>query len=652
MCIQPSAVPQVSLYACGNVLWTCSRVHYYDHVLMEALLTHTGAIAGAHAGSSSSSKGEGATASSMEASVAGSLTGSRMADSAGMHCLAAGVVSAPAAAGATSASNAPIPVAPHTANGLDADSTFMLTAVLAFYCCAVLNHRSQAQLTRLSHSVFVVLERSPRSVSLQAICGMLWSLTVLEMHVAAPELVQRLLDLADAGLHAQLSVPQMESLVQLMSCKPEAALEALSDCSVQLPEHLRASAMQLWQVVRELEAGKASVTVPPLLPAIGLFEQCRYILDRREELRKQDSGDLCKQREVYDAVLQLLQDEVYCSLVQDMHYEALVPQLLQNVDVLIKLKDGTQLCLEVDGPLHWMSNQPWRKNGSTALRDRVLTRHFGAVRVASVPVAVWATLPREAAQRQAYLIKKLRLDELLKQQQQTSDTGRECPAPGTVSMVLLGTTTVEANGGSTSGDCTMVLGGAAAATSGGRDASSGVTRQGAQKNNGKGVAGSIAAGKLAGATTHTRHRAPLPKGLPNNRSKSQPGHKQQGSKNKKQSQCAAGSLPQTLPARAVRVDVSKAKAKANVKTSGVAARRRQRARKTAAAAAIAAGLGGEIMHTTAVTVTTLPCHAAVKGAKSKDVGGKQAASMQVQGKLSWLESEDDEHDMRVTKVPP
>lgn len=121
--------------------------------------------------------------------------------------------------------------------------------------------------------------------------------------------------------------------------------------------------MQLWQLVRELEAGKAKVSVPPLLPAIGLFEQCRHILDRREVLQKQANGDWCKQREVYDAVLQLLKDGVYCSFVQDMQYEALVPKLLQNVDVLVRLKDGTQLCLEVDSPLHWMSIQPWRKNG-------------------------------------------------------------------------------------------------------------------------------------------------------------------------------------------------------------------------------------------------------------------------------------------------
>lgn len=65
---------------------------------------------------------------------------------------------------------------------------------------------------------------------------MLWSLTVLDMHAAAPQLVQQLLNLADARLHGQLSVQEMKSLVQLMGCEPEAALQAMAECSVQLPE--------------------------------------------------------------------------------------------------------------------------------------------------------------------------------------------------------------------------------------------------------------------------------------------------------------------------------------------------------------------------------------------------------------------------------
>lgn len=157
-CLLGCAVLQVSLYACGNVLWTCSRVQFYDHELMEALLALTGTIAEAHAatgGSSSSmssSKGVDATASSMDASVSGSMYGSMITETTRDHPTMPRV-----RLPAGSASTAPMPVAPHTANRLDADSTFMLTAVLEFYCCAVLNHRSQAPLTQLANSVSAVL---------------------------------------------------------------------------------------------------------------------------------------------------------------------------------------------------------------------------------------------------------------------------------------------------------------------------------------------------------------------------------------------------------------------------------------------------------------------------------------------------------------
>ncbi|KAG1672115.1 hypothetical protein FOA52_001702 [Chlamydomonas sp. UWO 241] len=59
---------------------------------------------------------------------------------------------------------------------------------------------------------------------------------------------------------------------------------------------------------------------------------------------------------------------------------------LFSIDIAVQLPDGSRLAVEVDGPHHFLSNQPGWLDGVTLLRNRLLkTRGW---RVVSVPVRI------------------------------------------------------------------------------------------------------------------------------------------------------------------------------------------------------------------------------------------------------------------------
>ncbi|PNH05550.1 hypothetical protein TSOC_008183 [Tetrabaena socialis] len=82
-----------------------------------------------------------------------------------------------------------------------------------------------------------------------------------------------------------------------------------------------------------------------------------------------------------------------------------------RVDVVVGVVGGRQIAVEVDGPRHFLANEPHKRtrNGSTQLRDRQLERVFGAGNVVSVPYWEWGELGRDKARQEEYLLCLLRL---------------------------------------------------------------------------------------------------------------------------------------------------------------------------------------------------------------------------------------------------
>jgi hypothetical protein len=82
--------------------------------------------------------------------------------------------------------------------------------------------------------------------------------------------------------------------------------------------------------------------------------------------------------------------------------EQLTEDGLFNVDVGVELPGGVKLAIEVDGPHHFMSNEPEMATGATTLRNLLLEAR--GWRVVSVPVGPHAPWERLGAKgREAYL---------------------------------------------------------------------------------------------------------------------------------------------------------------------------------------------------------------------------------------------------------
>ncbi|GIL54130.1 hypothetical protein Vafri_9685 [Volvox africanus] len=88
--------------------------------------------------------------------------------------------------------------------------------------------------------------------------------------------------------------------------------------------------------------------------------------------------------------------------------EWLVEALALRVDVCLWLSDGRQVVVEVDGPSHYFANLLRTQRPKTALRNRQLSRVFGAENVKCVPYWEWEVTAGVEA-RTAYLSRLLGL---------------------------------------------------------------------------------------------------------------------------------------------------------------------------------------------------------------------------------------------------
>ncbi|GIM10181.1 hypothetical protein Vretimale_13934 [Volvox reticuliferus] len=88
--------------------------------------------------------------------------------------------------------------------------------------------------------------------------------------------------------------------------------------------------------------------------------------------------------------------------------EWLVEALALRVDLCVWLSDGRQVVVEVDGPSHYFANLPRTQRPKTALRNRQLSRVFGAENVQCVPYWDWEVTAGVEA-RTAYLSRLLGL---------------------------------------------------------------------------------------------------------------------------------------------------------------------------------------------------------------------------------------------------
>ena len=84
------------------------------------------------------------------------------------------------------------------------------------------------------------------------------------------------------------------------------------------------------------------------------------------------------------------------------------PDGLFAVDVLVRLPDGMEVAVEVDGPTHFTMTEPRRELGATLLRRRLLASRLHGPS-ASVPYFEWDQVCGDHEREEAYLREKLGL---------------------------------------------------------------------------------------------------------------------------------------------------------------------------------------------------------------------------------------------------
>ncbi|PNH03577.1 hypothetical protein TSOC_010351 [Tetrabaena socialis] len=158
---------------------------------------------------------------------------------------------------------------------------------------------------------------------------------------------------------------------------------------------------QLWQVQQELAHEDGCSDLVGILAATdagspsSLPNAIKHVAaDRRREADPVSSG---LQRRVVNALERLQrrlaheQQSTGIKPIVSVKVEQSVEGLAGRVDAVVELEGGEQVALEVDGPVHFMSNEPFMHalNGSTQLRNRQLERVFGEGNVLSVPYWEW-----------------------------------------------------------------------------------------------------------------------------------------------------------------------------------------------------------------------------------------------------------------------
>ncbi|PNH12698.1 hypothetical protein TSOC_000340, partial [Tetrabaena socialis] len=183
---------------------------------------------------------------------------------------------------------------------------------------------------------------------------------------------------------------------------------------------------QLWQVQQELAHADGCGELAGILLAAGKGAGSRGPLTnamRRaaEEAAEADQSVSDLQRQVVSALGRLQQRLASAAQAQrqlagaprivSVRGEQQVEGMVGRVDVVVELAGGRRVAVEVDGPTHFLANDPHMhaRDGRTQLRDRQLGRLFGAGNVVSVPYWDWDRLRRDEGHEEGYLLRLLGL---------------------------------------------------------------------------------------------------------------------------------------------------------------------------------------------------------------------------------------------------
>ncbi|PNH09529.1 hypothetical protein TSOC_003854 [Tetrabaena socialis] len=176
-----------------------------------------------------------------------------------------------------------------------------------------------------------------------------------------------------------------------------------------------AALVQLWQVQQELahadECGELAGILAAAEGAAGyqngsLFRAMQCAAAAEGGIADGAMSDL--QRQVVSALGRLQRRQQLpagVSSIASVSGEQVVEGLVGRVDVVVELAGGRWVAVEVDGPWHFLANDPHTRdrNGPTQLRDRQLGRLFGAGNVVSVPYWEWCELRNDRGREEEYL---------------------------------------------------------------------------------------------------------------------------------------------------------------------------------------------------------------------------------------------------------
>ncbi|PNH01278.1 hypothetical protein TSOC_012847 [Tetrabaena socialis] len=184
--------------------------------------------------------------------------------------------------------------------------------------------------------------------------------------------------------------------------------------------------VQLWQVQQELVHTEGCAELAGILaagksagPQGSVLSAMRHAADKEGVKADQSGSEL--QRRVVSALGRLQQR---LALEQGQEHPAGAPRIVSlsreqqvegmvgRVDVVVELAGGRRVAVEVDGPMHFMANDPHTRylNGATQLRDRQLEWLFGAGNVVSVPYWEWDRVRRDRGREEGYLLRLLGLE--------------------------------------------------------------------------------------------------------------------------------------------------------------------------------------------------------------------------------------------------
>lgn len=155
-----------------------------------------------------------------------------------------------------------------------------------------------------------------------------------------------------------------------------------------------ADEIELMQVFYALDVAPPALRslVPP-----SLMQRCEAAVRRLQTSR---TPDWCTSGSVFQQQVHAALPAAARSMAQT---EFLVDEGLLSIDCMTPWRQGVTLAIEADGPRHFCRNYPHQLNGSTRLRNAMLSRR--GFTVVSVPFYEWYFI-HKAAQR-ALLLRKI-----------------------------------------------------------------------------------------------------------------------------------------------------------------------------------------------------------------------------------------------------